>query len=100
VAWSKWQVAALYVIDHIFYNFALAIRSYFQKVADPADIAPSMAASFTINHIGAVILPALGGYLWMVDYRIPFLGAAGLALCSLVFVQLIPHSMRKAGVAA
>lgn len=86
---SRWVVAVLYVLDHVFFNFAIAIRTYFQKVGDPRDIAPSMAVSFAINHIAAVALPAVGGLLWMVDYRIPFLAGAGLALTSLVAVQWI-----------
>lgn len=86
---SKLLVAALYILDHIFFNFALAIRSYFQKIADPRDIAPSMAVGFTINHIVAVIIPIIGGLLWMVDERIPFVGGALLSLISLSFVQLI-----------
>ncbi|OEU60528.1 MAG: hypothetical protein BBJ57_06725, partial [Desulfobacterales bacterium PC51MH44] len=32
---SKWFVAALYILDHIFFNFSIAIRTYFQKVGDP-----------------------------------------------------------------
>jgi hypothetical protein len=84
---SKIVVALLYVLDNIFFNFAMAIRTYFQKVGDPRDIAPSMAMGFTINHIAAVILPALGGFLWMLDYRIPFVGGAALSLISLVAVQ-------------
>jgi MFS family permease len=86
---SKLMVAALYILDHIFYNFAMAIRSFFQKIADPRDIAPSMAVGFTINHIVAVIIPIVGGLLWMVDYRIPFVGGAALSLVSLTFVQFI-----------
>ncbi|KAF1076805.1 MFS transporter [Halodesulfovibrio sp. MK-HDV] len=86
---SKLLVAFLYVLDHIFFNFSLAIKSYFQKIADPSDIAPSMAVSFTINHIAAVVVPALGGMLWMVDYKIPFLAAAGISCISLALVQLI-----------
>jgi MFS family permease len=86
---SKAVVAALYILDHIFYNFAMAIRSFFQKIADPRDIAPSMAVGFTINHIVAVIIPIVGGLLWMVDYRIPFVGGAALSLVSLTFVQFI-----------
>ena len=86
---SKLLVAALYILDHIFFNFAMAIRSFFQKIADPRDIAPSMAVGFTINHIVAVIIPILGGLLWMVDYRIPFVGGALLSLVSLGFVQFI-----------
>ncbi|MFV0348575.1 MAG: MFS transporter [Halodesulfovibrio sp.] len=86
---SKILVAVLYVLDHVFYNFAMAIKTYFQKIADPSDIAPSMAVSFTINHIAAVVIPAAGGLLWMVDYRIPFLCAAGLAGLSLLFSQFV-----------
>jgi predicted MFS family arabinose efflux permease len=86
---TKWVVAVLYILDHIFFNFAIAVRTYFQKVSDPRDIAPSMAVGFTINHIAAVALPALGGFLWMVDYRIPFIAGAFLALLSLLAVQFI-----------
>ncbi len=86
---SRLAVAVLYVLDHVFFNFAIAIRTYFQKVSDPRDIAPSMAVGFTINHIAAVVLPAAGGLLWMVDYRIPFLAGAGMSLISLAAVQLI-----------
>jgi hypothetical protein len=86
---SKWVVAVLYILDHIFFNFSIAIRTYFQKVGDPRDIAPSMAVGFTINHIAAVILPALGGFLWVLNYRIPFFGGAAMALISLIAVQKI-----------
>jgi hypothetical protein len=85
----KWVVAILYILDHIFFNFSIAIRTYFQKVGDPRDIAPSMAVGFTINHIAAVFLPAIGGFLWVVDYRIPFFGGAVMAVISLIAVQKI-----------
>jgi hypothetical protein len=91
---SKWVVALLYILDHIFFNFAIAIRTYFQKVGDPRDIAPSMAVGFTINHIAAVFLPALGGILWVVDYRIPFFSGAAMAFISLLAVQAIDRSIR------
>jgi MFS family permease len=79
----------MYIIDYILFNFSVAIRTYFQKIADPEDIAPSSAVGFTINHIAAVFLPALGGYLWMINYRIPFLMGAGLGVVSLVLAQFI-----------
>jgi hypothetical protein len=90
----KWMVAILYILDHIFFNFSIAIRTYFQKVGDPRDIAPSMAVGFTINHIAAVFLPAIGGFLWILDYRIPFFGGAAMALISLLAVQGIDRSIR------
>nr|WP_167941972.1 MFS transporter [Desulfobaculum xiamenense] len=86
---SRALVAVLYILDHLFFNFAIAIRTYFQKIADPRDIAPSMAAGFTINHIAAVVIPFCGGMLWMVHPSWVFLGGAGLACVSLVLVQFI-----------
>jgi len=86
---SKWIVALLYILDHIFFNFSIAIRTYFQKVGDARDIAPSMAVGFTINHIAAVVIPAIGGLLWMIDYKIPFFAGAGMSLISLIAVQAI-----------
>nr|WP_212636847.1 MFS transporter [Desulfacinum hydrothermale] len=90
-AWTRnpLMAGALYVIDFVFFNFSIAIRTYFQKIADPQDIAPSMAVGFTVNHVAAVVIPALGGMLWMVDYRIPFVGGAVLSLVSLVLTQRI-----------
>jgi predicted MFS family arabinose efflux permease len=84
---SKNVVMFMYIIDNILYNFDVSIRTYFQKVANPADIASSMSVGFTINHIAAVFLPALGGYFWMIDYRIPFVAGSALGVVSLVAAQ-------------
>jgi hypothetical protein len=86
---SRVVAAGLYVFDQILFNFSIAIRTYFQKVGDPRDIAPSMAVGFTINHIAAVVLPALGGAIWLIDYRWVFLGGAAMSLISLAAVQCI-----------
>ena len=87
---SKVIVVLMYLFDHVLFNFAIAIRTYFQKVGDPQDIAPSMAVGFTINHIAAVVIPVLGGLAWMVDYRIPFVIGAVMSAVSLCAVQKIP----------
>jgi hypothetical protein len=86
---SRWVAAGLYIIDNLLFNFSMAIRTYFQKIADRQDIAPSMAVGFTINHIAAVVLPVIGGMLWIVDYRIPFIVGSALSLISFVAVQWI-----------
>ncbi len=86
---SKLLVAFIYVLDQVFFTFAIAIRTYFQKVGDPQDIAPSMAVGFTINHLAAVFLPAVGGLVWMIDYRIPFFAGAAMGIVSLLAVQKI-----------
>lgn len=88
---SKAIIVLLYVLDHIFFNFAMGIRTYFQKIGDPKDIAPSMAVGFTINHIAAVIIPALGGLMWILDYRVPFIAGAVMSAISLSLVQFIKY---------
>jgi len=97
---SKNLVMLMYIIDNILYNFEVSIRTYFQKVADPADIASSMSVGFTINHIAAVFLPALGGYFWMIDYRIPFVAGSALGVVSLVATQWMRVPEKAPGSAA
>ena len=86
---NKMGIAILYILDHIFFNFAIAIRTYFQKIGAPEDVASSMAVGFTINHISAVALPAIGGLIWMIDYRLVFLAGAAMSLISLIASQMI-----------
>lgn len=81
---------ALYLLDHLFFAMAIAIKTYFQKIADPADIAATSSISFTINHIAAVVLPAALGFLWVINHGAVFLVGAGIALGSLLLTQLIP----------
>jgi hypothetical protein len=91
LGWGVVLAATLYVLDHLFFALAFALKTYFQKIADPADIAPTAAVAFTINHIAAVVLPATLGYLWVTSPALVFLFAAGLAVISLGLALLIPR---------
>ena len=94
IYWFSWGVAVaatLYVIDHVLFALALALKTYFQKIADPADIAPTAAVAFTINHIAAVFLPVLLGLLWVISPMAVFVLAAGMALISLALSMMIPR---------
>jgi hypothetical protein len=85
--------AGLYVIDHLFFAMAIAIKTFFQKIADPADIASSAGVSFSINHIAAVVLPAVLGLIWIVNPALVFYIGAGLAAVSLVSAQYITQQL-------
>ncbi len=89
--WGVVLAAALYIIDNIFFALALALKTYFQKIADPADIAPTAAVAFTINHIAAVALPVVLGLLWLTSPAAVFGLAAAMALISLMLSLLIPR---------
>ena len=87
--------AVLYVVDHLFFALAFALKTYFQKIADPEDIAPTAAVAFTINHIAAVFLPAMLGYLWIVSPGGVFGLAAAMAAVSLALALMIPRHPEK-----
>ncbi len=98
IYWFGWGVvvaAALYVLDHLFFALSFALKTYFQKIADPGDIAPTAAVAFTINHIAAVFLPAALGYLWIASPTAVFGLAAGLAAASIGLAALIPRHPEK-----
>jgi len=83
---------ALYILDNVFFSISFAISTYFQKIADPADIASTAGISFTINHIAAVLLPALLGLIWLENYGAVFLIGACIAGASLILVRAIPDN--------
>lgn len=94
IYWLGWGVvlaATLYVLDHMFFALAFALKTYFQKIADPGDIAPTAAVAFTINHIAAVFLPAVLGYLWVASPGSVFALAAAMAATSLCLALMIPR---------
>lgn len=86
---AEWA-AALYVIDHLFFALALAIKTYFQKIADPADMASTAGVSFTINHIAAVVIPVSFGLIWLISPSSVFYIGAVMAAVSLVLSLNIP----------
>lgn len=95
LGWGVAVAATLYVIDHIFFGLALALKTYFQKIADPGDIAPTAAVAFTINHIAAVFLPVSFGFLWLWSPAAVFLLAACMAAVSFALAMLIPRHPEK-----
>ncbi|WP_394143797.1 MFS transporter [Vibrio atypicus] len=86
---AEWA-AALYVVDHLFFALALAIKTYFQKIADPADMASTAGVAFTINHIAAVFIPVSFGLIWLVSPSAVFFIGAAMALVSLTLSLNIP----------
>ncbi|MGR6837610.1 MFS transporter [Aliivibrio wodanis] len=89
------MAAALYIIDHLFFALALAIKTYFQKIADPADMASTAGVAFTINHIAAVVIPVSFGLIWLVSPAAVFYVGAGMAFISLLLSLNIPEAPQE-----
>ncbi|MFN4192354.1 MAG: MFS transporter, partial [Tabrizicola sp.] len=92
--WFGWGLViagGLYILDQLFFALSFSLKTYFQKIADPRDIAPTAAVAFTINHIAAVFLPAALGYLWARSPDNVFVLGAGMALFAFALICLIPR---------
>ena len=87
---NAWVAGALFVIDHAFFALAIAQKTYFQKIADPSDIAPTAGVAFTINHIAAVGIPVAFGLVWLWSPAVVFLAGAAMAGVSLALSQFVP----------
>ena len=67
--------------------------------ADPGDMATGTATGFAINHIMAVIVPVVGGAIWIKNPQLPFIAGTILVLFSLIFARMIPdYSKQKTAV--
>ena len=84
--------AGLYIIDHLFFAMAIALKTYFQKIADQQDIASTAGVSFSINHIAAVAIPAVFGIIWMSSPALVFYAGAAMAAVSFVLSLLVPET--------
>jgi len=85
-----WIAAMLYILDHTLFAMAIGIKSYFQKIADPADMASTAGVSFSINHIAAVVIPVTFGLIWLHSPATVFLTGAGMAFVSLLLARMVP----------
>ena len=94
---TAWLAAGLYIVDHLFFALAIAIKSYFRKIAEASDIASTAGVSLTINHVAAVGLPPVLGLVWVMGEQgrtAVFLLGAAIAAGSLVLALLVPSAPR------
>ncbi len=87
---NPWIAVGLYIVDHLFFAMAIAMKTYFQKIGDPADMAPTAGVAFSINHIAAVVIPVVFGMMWLVSPAAVFLAGAGMAGLSLILARFVP----------
>lgn len=90
----------LFVIDNIVYSGYLALPTYFQKIAvTREEITSNLAVEQTINHIAAVVIPVLGGTVWVrFGSQAPFLVGAIIVALSLVLAQAVRTPARSSDI--
>ncbi len=86
---TKAMAIGLYILDNLFFTIAIALKTYFQKIGDPTDIAVTSGVGFAINHIAAVGLPFTLGIVWMYSHSAVFFIGAGIGFISLLLTFFI-----------
>jgi len=86
---NKYAALGFYFLDYVFFQFAMAVNTYMQKTVDPADISSTVATGFTINHTSAVIVPVLGGVLWLIDPKWAFIAGVIFSLIAFSLTRFI-----------
>jgi predicted MFS family arabinose efflux permease len=82
---APWDLRILYgayMLDHILFALRVARTTYLKKIAvDPADITPTISLGITIDHVVAMSLPVLSGWIWeQYGHQYVFLLAGAIAL--------------------
>lgn len=81
----------IYVIDNILFGSSLALKSYLRKIAPTEDVTGCLSFGMTANHITAVIIPIVGGILWIkFGFETTFLSGAGIVFVDMLFSLNIP----------
>lgn len=87
---SEAGMVALYLVDNTLFTANVALTTWVARHAPPEDVAPTLAAGTTINHVSSVLVPLLAGFLWQVyGYRDIFFGGAGIALLELILAAVV-----------
>jgi len=91
---SLTHVNALFFVllaDNAIWMLRVAVPTYANRIVAPGERTQLLAMGMTANHVGAVILPLLGGAVYTaLGYQFTFYCGAAIALMSLCLVRLVP----------
>jgi len=84
----------LYCLDSLFFLGSIGLNTYLHQITESRDLMPSLAMGVSMNHAAAVIVPVVGGLIWMkFGYQTTFFGgAAVVAISVLTVLRMKPHT--------
>jgi predicted MFS family arabinose efflux permease len=93
---NVWVVIVVFVLARIAMGLAVALDSYFQKIAPSEEITSNVSMRTTIDHAAAILVPLIGGILWKsVGYYATFLMGVAMVTASLALSRFIkPRGQR------
>jgi MFS family permease len=88
---SRPVLYVLFVADSVFFTLAMALTTFVNRIAPPAEHTPTLSMGVAMNHVAAVIMPFIGGILWTYGYRWTFLAGAAAAALSILGALRVPR---------
>lgn len=97
---SKQILYGLYLTDSLLFTFSVGLTTYLHRIVRSGEMTPSLAMGTTMNHVAAVLVPALGGLLWQSSgsYQLPFWIGVGIVACSLAAAMMLPEPVVRSQV--
>ena len=87
---NKWVLYALYCVDRLLFLASVSLSTYLNRIARTADLRPTISLGVTLNHVAAVTLPLVGGFLWdRFGYALIFQIGSVVAAIVLIIAQFI-----------
>ena len=91
-------LAGLFVIDNTFSLLAMSLTTYVRRMAPVTEHTATLSMGVAFNHVGAVMMPLLGGWLWMTyGYQAAFQAGAVAAVGSIFVAMMLPRRDRDQG---
>ena len=80
----------LYCLDNMCFGFEVARTTYLDKIAPQEHIMPTISLGITMNHLSALFVPFIGGFIWKkFGYSWTFMTGAVILIFSLIAASKI-----------
>jgi hypothetical protein len=89
--YAIYVVYGCFVLDHLLFSVGMARDTYLNKIIEErSDLTPSLSMGVSINHFVSMLIPTVGGLLWVQHgYEYVFVAAAGIAVLMLIAVRFM-----------
>jgi MFS family permease len=94
---NVWMLKGLFVLDNTFFLLAMALTTYVRRIAPIEDHTATLSMGVAFNHVAAVLMPLVGGWLWsQFGYQAAFRAGIVAAVLSIFVAMLLPQRTRQA----
>lgn len=89
---DKYLLYGVFVLDNAFFILAMALTTYVRHIAPPSEHTSTLSMGVAMNHVAAVTMPLVGGYVWAhANYQWTFMIGIFAVLMSIGAAMSLPQ---------